>query len=49
VRGPLGPLQILLLSLEEENETPRQRRLFLLVAVSFVAEDAVALKVIITY
>ena len=31
----------------EEDETPRQRRLFL--AVSFVADDAVALKVIIMY
>jgi len=34
--------------MREEDEAPQQRRLFL-VAVSFVADDAVALKVIIMY
>jgi hypothetical protein len=46
LRGPL--LQILLLlEMREEDETPRQQRRLFLVAVSFVADDAVAVKVII--
>jgi hypothetical protein len=33
--------------MREEDETPRQQRRLFLVAVSFVADDAVAVKVII--